>query len=381
MGKPDKTRTRRRWPRAVFAALALVYLATATWHVFKPLPDGLNFNGPWRPVSSLRFYADSTWLDSGGEQHVERQIFDAALAMIERAEALVVADFFLVNDFAGQAGKGYRPISSQLGDALISQQRARPALEAALITDPFNDLYGGVQQPLFTRLEGAGVQVVETDLTALRDSNPAWSAAWRLCCQWFGNDSDGGWLPNPVGDGTVTLRTYLALLNFKANHRKTLIVDGENGPEALVTSANPHDASSRHDNIAFAFDGPAVGDLLKSERAVVRFSSGNEPDWPPLAFGKSDATTAEVRVVTEAAIRDAALAMIDSANQDDSLRCNRGRTASSWHIFFRYGGGINDPKAASSAGPIARLRLLNANHPNRPKAPVAWVDSHSLIPG
>jgi len=34
-----------------------------------------------------------------------------------------------------------------------------------------------------------------------------------------------------VGEGSVTLRTYLALLNFKANHRKTLIIDGERGPD------------------------------------------------------------------------------------------------------------------------------------------------------
>src|SRR5699024_7622819 len=125
--------------------------------------------------------------------------------------------------------------------------------------------------------------------------------------------------PNPVGDGSVTLRTYLALLNFKANHRKTLIVDGERGPEALVTSANPHDASSRHDNIAITFDGPAVGDLLKSERAVVRFSASDGPDWPPLAFERNDQTVAKIRILTEAAIRDAALAMIGSANQGDSL--------------------------------------------------------------
>ncbi len=315
-------RARRRWPRAVLAAiaaLALVYLATATWQVLKPLPEGLDMAGPWRPAPSVCFYADSTWLDPQGMQHTEQQIFDAAFAMIGRAERLIVGDFFLVNDFAGQGGAGYRPLSGQLVDAFVTGQRAHPALEVVLITDPFNDLYGGVRQPLFARLEGAGAQVIETDLTALRDSNPAWSAAWRICCQWFGNDSDGGWLPNPVGDGSVTLRTYLALLNFKANHRKTLVVDGENGPEALVTSANPHDASSRHSNIALAFDGPAVGDLLMSERAVVRLSTGRMPDWPPLAFKENGQTATEIRILTEAAIRDAALAMIERADQGDSL--------------------------------------------------------------
>ncbi|WP_376695388.1 phospholipase D-like domain-containing protein [Wenzhouxiangella sp. EGI_FJ10305] len=320
----EASEIRGRWrPKRVLAlgalVLAAVYLATAAWHLLKPLPEGLNLAGPWRPATTIRFHADSTWLDAEGRQHNEREIFDAAFAMIERAESLLVTDFFLVNQFAGQAGDGYRPLSAQLVDALVTESRAHDSLRAVLITDPFNDLYGGVEQPLFAELERAGVEVVETDLKPLRDSNPLWSAAWRICCQWFSNGHSGGWLPNPVGEGKVTLRTYLTMLNFKANHRKTLVVAGEGGPEALVTSANPHDASSRHDNIAIAFDGPAVGDLLETERAVLRFSTGREPGWPALSFNQARPTVAEVRVLTEAAIRDAALAMIDSAGAGDSL--------------------------------------------------------------
>jgi len=309
----------RRRLRLVSASLVLVYLATVVWHQVKPLPEGLNLAGPWRSATAVSFHADSTWLDAEGQQHNERQIFDAAFAMIERAEILVVSDFFLVNGFAGKGGDGHRALSSELVDAMAAERRRHDALQAALITDPFNDLYDGVQQPLFTELEQAGVDVIVTDLTRLRDPNPLWSAAWRICCQWFGNGHRGGWLPNPVGEGSVTLRTYLAMLNFKANHRKTLVIDGRDGPEALVTSANPHDASSRHDNIAIAFDGPAVGDLLESERAVVAFSTPGTPGWPTLDFAERTATLAEIRVLTEAAILDAALQMIESAREGDSL--------------------------------------------------------------
>jgi hypothetical protein len=45
-------------------------------------------------------------------------------------------------------------------------------------------------------------------------------------------------------DGKITLRSYLNLFNFKANHRKTLVVDTAQGWKTLVTSANPHDGSS-----------------------------------------------------------------------------------------------------------------------------------------
>jgi phosphatidylserine/phosphatidylglycerophosphate/cardiolipin synthase-like enzyme len=307
------------WLFRAVGLLLLIYLASFAFGLLRPLPAGLDFEGPWRPVSHVRFLADSTWLDPDGNQHNEREIFDAAFAMIDRAERLIVTDFFLVNRFAGQAGDGYRPLSGQLVDALVAEKRSRAELQAVLITDPFNDLYDGVQQPLFQTLERAGVEVVETDLTQLRDSNPAWSAAWRICCRWFGNGHNGGWLPNPVGEGAVTLRTYLTLLNFKANHRKTLAVDGARGLEGLITSANPHDASSRHDNIAFSFDGPAVLDLLETERSVVAFSTDRVPDWTKNRAAPPDVVTTRVRILTEAAIREAALDMLESSQDGEAV--------------------------------------------------------------
>jgi len=308
-----------RWIVRGLAVLAMVYLGVFAFGLFRPLPEGVDHTGPWRPVSQPVFLTDTTWLDSDGRQHTEQQVFDAVFDMIERADRLLVSDFFLVNQFAGQATTEHRPLSSELVDALVAERRSHPGMRALLITDPFNDLYGGVEQPLFEELERAGIDVVETDLKRLRDSNPAWSAAWRICYQWFANGHSGGWLPNPVGAGKVTLRTWLAMLNFKANHRKTLVVDGERGPEGLVTSANPHDASSRHDNIAIAFDGPAVNDLLETERAVVRFSSDDQSDWPALSFDDMGPAVGEARILTEAAIRDAALAMIDAARDGDAV--------------------------------------------------------------
>ena len=58
-------------------------------------------------------------------------------------------------------------------------------------------------------------------LSALRDGSGLYALLWRLLVQPFGN-SPGGLLPNPFGSGRVSFRTYLSLLNFKANHRKTL---------------------------------------------------------------------------------------------------------------------------------------------------------------
>ena len=78
-------------------------------------------------------------------------------------------------------------------------------------------------------LRGAGIEVVMTDLRRLRDPNPVYSAFWRVFVRPFGS-STRGWVPSPMGRGhKVTIRSYLEALNFKANHRKTLIADCEDG--------------------------------------------------------------------------------------------------------------------------------------------------------
>lgn len=310
----------RPWRLATTALLAL-YAGTAGWHVAKPLPAGLDQATPWRPAADVAFLADSTWLDAGGRQHTERQIFDEVFRLIGQAERLVVLDMFLLNDFAGEAATGHRALSAELVAILGERRRQRPALQAVLITDPFNSLYSGVDSPALAALDAAGIRVIETDLRQLRDPNPAWSALWRLCCQWFANSSAGGWLPNPVGAGRVTLRTWLTLLNLKANHRKTLVVDAGEDWVGLVTSANPHDASSRHDNVALRFRGQAAVDLLATELAVARLSgAGDAFALPPATAAPADGSGLKARILTEAQIRAAALQMLDQAGPGDRIR-------------------------------------------------------------
>src|SRR5690606_11182 len=127
------------------------------------------------------------------------------------------------------------------------------------------------------------------------------------------------WLPNPVGDGKVTLRSYLHLANFRANHRKTLITDAGDDWTALVTSANPHDASSRHANQALRFSGPAALDRLQTEQAVGRLGRIDTRHWPQPPTAAPVDSDAELRVLTEGAIRDALLQQVNSAGPEDRL--------------------------------------------------------------
>ncbi|MEX2499763.1 MAG: phospholipase D family protein [Wenzhouxiangellaceae bacterium] len=319
-----RSRKSRTWRRIRIGAtvLLLAWVGMALWHSFKPLPEGLSAQMPLRPAAGLRFLADYSYTDARGQRQIEQRIFDRMLELIEQAERVIVLDMFLFNHFAGDPdGPDMRPLSAEVADALIERKRAAPGLRVILLTDPINQFYGSLDLELFERLRAGDVEVVITELKKLRASNPAWSASWRICCQWFGRSSNGGWLPNPVGTDDVTLRSVLELLNFKANHRKTLIVDSDAGWTGMVTSGNAHDASSAHSNIAIEFSGPAALDLLATEAAVAAFSAP-ELGWPqiePPGDQSGAAAATRIQVLTESEIRDAVLAALDRAGQGDRI--------------------------------------------------------------
>lgn len=373
--------------RVALLGLALVWIATGAWHVFKPLPPGISVAMPLRPAVNVRFVADYTYVDAAGERQVEQRIFERVFGHIERAERLVVLDMFLFNHFAGDPdGDDMRPLSRELTDVLVQRKREVPELRAIVITDPINTFYGSFELRQLERLRAAGVNVVVTDLKPLRDSNPAWSGLWRLCCGWVGNDPGSGWLPNPVGDQPVTLRGVLALLNFKANHRKTLVADAPTGWVGLVTSGNPHDASSAHSNIAIEFHGPAALDLLETERAVAAFSAPALA-WPEVEMGTGSVADAEVRlqILTETEIRDAVLNALGRAGSGDRIDLAM--------FYLSHRPIIEALKAAHERGVRVRA-LLDPNRdafgrtkngiPNRPVArelheagiEVRWCDTH-----
>ncbi|MFG6178384.1 phospholipase D family protein [Halomonas sp. THAF12] len=306
------------WPW-VLGALLLAWLVMGAWQRYKPLPEGVGQAHPLRAAEALRLLTDETWYDAEGERHRRQSIFDEALAMIGQARRLVVVDMFLFNSFAGEAnGVDFRPLSEELTEALVRQRRRHPELRAILITDPLNTLYGGLELDHLERLREAGVEVVITELERLRASNPLWSGLWQLGPRWFGNQAAAGWLPNALGPGEVTLRSYLALANVKANHRKTLVLDQGDGWAGLVTSANPHDASSLHGNVALRVQGAAALDLLASERAVASWSGVTVPGpAPPPA--EDDLPGARLQLLTEGAIRDALVTAVERAGEGDRL--------------------------------------------------------------
>ncbi len=305
--------TRRYLALLVFAAVFSAVLSSC-----QSMPDGLSVTGPVRSADQLQIFRDQAYLDAEGKQQIEQEIFDEAFRLIGHAQKLVVVDMFLFNRFAG--ADSYRPLAEQLTQALIEAKQRHPNMPVVMITDPFNTLYGGMRAPELEQLRAAGVAVVLTDVDRLPASNPTWTSIWQLCCSYLGNNTEGGWLPNPVGPGKVTLRSYLHLANFRANHRKTLIVDNGDNWRALVTSANPHDASSRHHNSAIVFSGAAALDLLQTERAAALLSGYDAAkNWPTVASVQTQPSMPQIQVLTEGAIERSLLELLASAEPGDQL--------------------------------------------------------------
>lgn len=375
--------------RLKWLALAAVFLLGGC-AALRPLPEGVSFQGGVHPVTELEFLADLTWVDDRGERHVAQRIFDRAFDMIDSARRFVLVDMFLYNPFQGAAAEETRALSGELTDRLVARKQRYPGMEIIVITDPINTVYGGMPSPQFERLAAAGIRLVSTDLTALRDSNVLYSSIWRLLIRPFGNTADGRTLPNPFGEGRVSIRSYLSLLNFKANHRKTLIADHGEHLAGLVTSANPHDGSSAHHNVAVRFTGPATSDLLRSELAVMAFSDAELPVQADRFIAQEVAVDdalpgVRLQVLTEGKIKAALLRTIDAAASGDRLDL----------VMFYISDRdiISALKAASERGVRIRM-LLDPNKdafgrekngiPNRQVArelhrtgiPVRWCDTH-----
>ena len=255
-------------------ALITIYVA-AVFGVttLTPPPDAVGIVNEARSADEVRFLADSSWLDESGDRQLQQQIFDEVFALIEESHRFLLIDMFLFNDWQGPAAETHRALSAELTAAVVARQQQDPSLPVVFITDPVNSIYRGLNSVHLTALREAGVLVVESDLTKLQDSNAFYSGIWRTLIKPFGN-VQADTITNPLGDGRVSLRSVLTMANFKANHRKLIIAGREDGGnKAIVMSANPHDGSSAHRNVAMLFTGNATVDLLNSELALMQLSA------------------------------------------------------------------------------------------------------------
>jgi phosphatidylserine/phosphatidylglycerophosphate/cardiolipin synthase-like enzyme len=365
----------------VVCIFLVIWLGMIIYSRQMPLPAGVSMLGKVYRVSDVDFLSDLTFRRGDVVVH-EQEIFDKILVIIDQAQRFVVLDMFLLNN-EYDSETIFPKLSGRLVDKLIEKKIKSPAMDIVLISDEVNIHYGSCQSVYFNRLKEHGIEVIITDCTKLRDSNFIYSGLWRLLGQGLSTQGKG-WLPSPFSKtgNRFTLPAYLKLLNFKANHRKLVASE----KTLLVTSANPHDASAYHSNIAFVVDGPIVADAVAGERAVARFSGTDFPEMQVEAV--ESVGEVAVRLISEGKIKDRLLAALGG--------CGQGSVVKMAMFYLSDQEVIKSLIAAGQRGAEIRL-LLDPNKdsfgrqrngvPNRPMANylvrsgqgnihVRWYDTH-----
>jgi phosphatidylserine/phosphatidylglycerophosphate/cardiolipin synthase-like enzyme len=368
-----------RWGRLLGVAALGAWAVTAWWGAHKPLPPGTRIASPVTAVreTDLAFIADITGADAFGRPVVSQAIFDEVLKVARGARAFIVLDFarFGAADYGGESTPAQRALGAQLEQVLLEQHRALPALRVLFITDPLNDDYGAQPDASLEALRDGGIDVVLTDLSKLRDSNPLYSGAWRLALSWW----DGPRSP---------LRGESQRLNFKSDHRKLIVADdGAGGLVGVVGSANPCDEQSAWSNAAVRLQGAALAPLLASELALARASGWQGaasgyvlPPTPAAEAGPQPAPPARVQILTEGATRAALLERLAATVQGEAIDvaafylADRGviealLSADARGVTVRV---LLDPDAGSAAS-------LTAGLPNQPVASELESRSGSAI--
>lgn len=310
-----------KWIKIISRIVIAILVVVTLYGMYKPLPKGISFEGEPHYNSNVEFIYDLTYEESGKVVH-QQNIFNKVFNIIDEAEEFIIIDMFLFNDTYNRKDE-YPQLAVALTQTLINKKAKAPHVKIVFITDEINTFYGSYPAKFLEELKQNDIEVALTDLNSLRDSNPLYSGVWNAFIRWMGTEGKG-WLPNAFSPEApkVTARSYLKLLNFKANHRKVVITE----KKALITSANSHDASAFHSNIAFTVEGEIIQELVASEQAVLVFSGqeitcGDEKN----SKAQKDKGTGspegacEVRLLTEGKIKKHLLQGLQGTGQGDII--------------------------------------------------------------
>ena len=272
-------------------------------------PPGTNLSSDFKDAD-CEFLYDLTYLKDGKRIH-EKRIFKREMELIKNAQDFLMVDFFLFNDEYPNT-MNFPSQVEEMTDLLIAKKKENPNMPILFVTDPINNFYGAYEEDNLKRLRENGIEVVVTDLNKMRDSNALVSGIYRTYLQWFGT-SGGGWIKNFFDKDAdkVNVRSILKLANFKGNHRKVLISE----KEALVASANPHDPSAHHSNVAMVFRGKSMEDLIRSESIFF----DKLPDVIENFKAEEVTSPYKLRVITEGKIYDEISKNIRESKEGDEI--------------------------------------------------------------
>ncbi len=273
-----------RFFRIIPPALVIAWMGLIFWNSAKPLPPGTHVVSQVSRLSE----ADVEFLFESPHPP-DLALRDAAA--IDRAEQLIVVD--------------RSPVSRELAQRLLARKRARPNIKIVLVTDPANEAFGGTPAALLASLEQAGIVVARVDLDRLRDSNPLYSAVWRLLLGWWSDPFD-------EAPGQVTLRSWSRMQNCKANQRQLLVADdGSGGWSAIIA---PTAAAA-----GLSLKGSLARAMITSELQIAKWST--DDDRLPVAahIDGGGLGSIDARFLTEGGIETALLDAVAAAGRDDQI--------------------------------------------------------------
>ncbi|MEP6545934.1 MAG: hypothetical protein ABJD53_00585 [Gammaproteobacteria bacterium] len=311
-----------RCVRTIPPALVIAWIALIFWNSAKPLPPGTHV------VSQVSRLSDADVEFLFGSSHRPELGIREATA-IERAEQLIVVD--------------RSPVTRELAQRLLARKRTRPNIKIVLVTDPANEAFGGTHAEFLASLEQAGIIVARVDIDRLRDSNPVYSAIWRLMLGWWSDPFD-------EAPGQVTLRSWSRKQNFKANQRQLLVSDdGSGGWSAIVA---PTGATA-----GLLLKGSLARAMIASELQIAKWSTDDDRLPAAAHVDGGGLGSIDARFLTEGGIETGLLDAVAAAGRDDQINIAVGDMS-------------HRPLIAAAIAAVwrgAHLRvLLSRNHlPNR----------------
>ena len=239
----------------------------------KTPPEGVDYESPVRDSKNVDFHYDLTYLDKDGNIKYDRKIWDATYEVVDNAKDYLVIEMFLFNDIYNKDVDKFPEFAKEYTRRIVKKKMENPNLKVYILSDENNDLYGAFEHPLITEMKNAGIDVIDVDIYKLKDTFPWYSPIWRSVIKPFGNPQGKGWITNFYGPmwPKLTLRNLFRALNVKADHRKIFL----NEDKVVIASANIHDPSYFHENVAISADGEITKDILRDLQLVAKFSGGN----------------------------------------------------------------------------------------------------------
>ena len=238
----------------------------------KTPPLGVDYESPMRDSDNVEFHYDLTYLDKDGNIRYDRKIWDATYKVVDEAKDYLIVEMFLFNDIYNKDKEHYPEFAKEYTRRIIKKKMENPDLKVYVLSDENNNLYGAFEHPFITDMKKAGIDVIVVDIFKLKDTFPWYSPIWRTLIEPHGNPQGKGWIGNFYGPmwPKLTLRNLLRALNVKADHRKIFLNEGN----VVISSANIHDPSYFHENVAISANGEIVKDVLQGLKHVAEFSDG-----------------------------------------------------------------------------------------------------------